>query len=264
MLRSINIYKILILVLTALLTLILFNQVVNRTALTTAQAATESLDCVTGANGIKGNGCRGTVKLKLGPGGVINSSTGYGLRVNKTNPGSGAALFAKNGTGGILTSAANAAIIGETNQNLAIYGAAFGGIGIYGSSINGTGIEGHSETGWAMDANGPTTQVIYEGGWIKALLRFSGGTINRCYNSQQTVPDHLPPCGFTLTRHAAGDYSIDFGFEVDNRYVSVTPEWAGGSLVSPVIYFDSTNVLHVQTYSAGTTKVESALMVIVY
>jgi hypothetical protein len=56
------------------------------------------------------------------------------------------------------------------------------------------------------------------------------GLIGECFNS--TLSSFLataPPCGFTWSKPGAGDYIIDFGFEVDDRFFSVTGTPFNGS-----------------------------------
>lgn len=359
MLRTINVYKLLTIIFTGVLTLILFNQVVSETLLlgNVALAAPDSVNCVQGKNGITGTGCGGTVTLKLGAGGVIKNSTGYGLQVNNTSTSnSSAGVYVKIGSGsglpvvggsalGIIGDSDNgiavgglsksndgvygfssnhvgveadsdtgiglegasntgAGIKGTSNNSDAIQGVSVngagvkgssnsgvgvkgigtgndgvdgkstGGYGVYGNSKNSTGVYGHSDnyygvrgqsnTDFAFYSDGDVAQQLGAGGWVKAMARFGGGGITRCYTGQSQLPNRTAPCGFTLTKNAAGDYSIDFKFQVNNRFVSVTPEWASNSAVIPVVSFPSLDVVRVQTYSSGTTPVDSAFFVMIY
>lgn len=256
------------------------------------QAAASAVDCIKGKNGIKGKGCGGTVTLQMGPGGVINATKGYGVQVATTSTATNSgAILAQAGPVTYSSpfaairaeSASDVAMIGLSNDGSGVYGhsstgsgaeghsdsgaGVFGNSGsdrgVYGSSTTGVGVEGQSDTGFAMHAIGPATQSLTYGGWVKALARFGGGTISRCYNSQLSVPDVTAPCAFTLGG-SGGNYTIDFGFKVSNRFVSVTPEWGGSSAVIPIISFPSDNVVRIQTYSGGTTLVDSAFMVVVY
>jgi hypothetical protein len=48
---------------------------------------------------------------------------------------------------------------------------------------------------------------------------FNTGRIVSCFNSTLTLPANTtPPCGFTATKFGTGDYSIDLGWKVDNRF----------------------------------------------
>jgi hypothetical protein len=51
---------------------------------------------------------------------------------------------------------------------------------------------------------------------------FNTGRIVSCFNSTLTLPANTtPPCGFTATKFGTGDYGIDLGWKVDNRFFSV-------------------------------------------
>jgi hypothetical protein len=59
-----------------------------------------------------------------------------------------------------------------------------------------------------------------------ALVDFSSGAIVRCQNN--ITGETTPPCGFSFTTFSAGDpttiaCNLNFGFAVDNEFVSVTP-----------------------------------------
>jgi hypothetical protein len=120
-----------------------------------------------------------------------------------------------NGRGvfGSAPGAAGVGVIGETT------GAT--GIGVAGKTLNGEG--------WAFAATGDASQDRAGGGWIKAAVVVNGTTapykIIHCFNS--TLPgsmSHTPPCGFNLIEENFGVYWIDFGFEVDDRFWSVSAQ----------------------------------------
>jgi len=51
---------------------------------------------------------------------------------------------------------------------------------------------------------------------------FNTGRIVSCFDSTRTSPANTtPPCGFTATKFGTGDYGIDLGWKVDNRFFSV-------------------------------------------
>jgi hypothetical protein len=82
-------------------------------------------------------------------------------------------------------------------------------------------------------ANGNTGQQRTSGGWVKAMVFYSGlsNGIAYCFNSTLAgAAATTPPCGFTPTRFGTGDYQIDFGFQVDDRFFSV----GGGGGVNTV------------------------------
>jgi len=118
--------------------------------------------------------------------------------------------------------------------------------GVNGESTGGFGVRGYSSTGFAMAADGDAAQSRDNGGWVKAMARVSGTTITRCYNSQATGGNiSTPPCGFTSTG-AAGNYTVDFGFQVDDRFLSVTPEYNSGTSVEAIVRnFPTSNSVYI-------------------
>jgi hypothetical protein len=89
-------------------------------------------------------------------------------------------------------------------------------IGVYGSDTGGYG--------FATDSH--VQQGRSAGGWVKAMAYIDfGGTIHRCFNSQIAGSTaSLVPCGITVTPDTFGGLHayVDFGFEIDDRFVQVT------------------------------------------
>jgi hypothetical protein len=105
-----------------------------------------------------------------------------------------------------------------------------GAVGIGTSSPNAMldvrGSSGNPGFGIAADNN--VWQARGAGGWVKAMAYVdpfaSGGiAVTRCYNTQAGgAAVSTPPCGITLSHQGQGDNVIDFGFEVDDRFISLT------------------------------------------
>jgi hypothetical protein len=133
------------------------------------------------------------------------------------------------------------------------------GWGVNGESTNGFGVRGYSYTGFAMAADGNAAQARDRGGWVKAMARVSGTDITRCYNSQASGASiSTPPCGFTSSGFA-GNYTVDFGFQVDDRFISITPEWGNTPPVTSQIWsFPTANQVYVWLSQ------NSAFFIIVY
>jgi hypothetical protein len=137
----------------------------------------------------------------------------------------GTGLVLKNGTGfvGIGTTTPVAKLHAETPQanTAAVYGKATGsgGVGVYGQSANGA----------AVYAEGNAVQPRDKGGFVKAMAYIdpflpADQYVVRCYNSQQAgSATSTAPCGIQVFRLGAGEYAIDFGFNVEERFFSVTP-----------------------------------------
>jgi hypothetical protein len=108
-------------------------------------------------------------------------------------------------------------VIGEANT-----GAATGVFGVSGSGA-GFGLYGRNLSGGrALYAEGNAGQDRGSGGIVKAMALINqNGTVGRCYNGVTNA--YSGGCGFSVGRPAAGYYDINFGFQVDDRFVSVTP-----------------------------------------
>jgi hypothetical protein len=79
-----------------------------------------------------------------------------------------------------------------------------------------------------LDSVGNASQPPTAGGWVKAMMLFSGpspGQFVYCYNSTLSgAAASTPPCGITQIYNNTGEYVIDFGFQVDNRFFSLTQQ----------------------------------------
>jgi len=169
------------------------------------------------------------------------------------------------GVAGFNTSNGGYGVYGSVSYGDAIHGDAAGGIGVYGNGFIGVYGNNNNGNGWGMSTNGVVNQSRSRGGWVKALVRMENGNITGCFNSQVISPavSEVPPCGFTLSG-SGGNYVVGFGYTVNDRFVSVTPLWASGGAVIPVVSFPMANQVRVQTYSGGTTLVDSAFFLIIY
>jgi hypothetical protein len=115
-----------------------------------------------------------------------------------------------------------------------------GGIGVYGSGGGGSsstgifgtgtiGVFGTGTYGFATDSN--VQQARAAGGWVKAMAYVQGNTppysITRCFNSTLAgAAATTPPCGFNLVEEQVGFFQIDFGFEIDDRFILATTDLA--------------------------------------
>ena len=109
-----------------------------------------------------------------------------------------------------------------------------GASGVYGQNSNagGYGVYGRNTAGgYGMGTDGPAFQTRTQGGWVKAMAYVKpvgaggtpGQTILRCFNSQLPASQaSTPPCGFTEGEPQTGTVTIDFGFEVDDRFPVAT------------------------------------------
>lgn len=174
---------------------------------------------------VTGNVGASTVTTTDLTGGVSSTMTGTGNSIAALQ-GSATATGAAGFTFGVIGQSAS-------DQGRGVFGSATGatGVGVIGESsgASGFGVIGKdlSGGGFAFSATGNAQQNRSGGGWVKALVFVSAGAppyhIARCYNSTLAgSAATTPPCGFSLNELVFGVYTIDFGFEVDDRFWSVT------------------------------------------
>jgi len=99
------------------------------------------------------------------------------------------------------------------------------GAGVYGSSVAGPGVYGTAPEGFGFATDSNVSQARTAGGWVKAMVLASGnsGKIVSCFNSTlKGAAATTSPCGFGMQKVATGDYIVNFGFEADDRFFSLT------------------------------------------
>jgi hypothetical protein len=213
--------------------------------------------------------------------GVSNDTDSAG--VSGHGDGGGYGLFATGGSRLFHT----AAIHGQSASGNAIEGFTTGdpasgvygqdnntnSYGVAGHSNNGVAVVGDSSNGWAMQALGNTTQARGRSGFVKAMAYVNPDTypsdpIRQCFNSQRArTLATSGNCGISLTTPATGQYRLDFGFQVSDRFVSVS----GGGFndhITTVLSKDTAptltnNQLLVRSYSVGTNNFETGIFYIV-
>lgn len=137
--------------------------------------------CINTANGITGGPvCQGDIKLQLTSGGVINSSSGFGLQANNTSSASGAAgLYGKEGTGSGIHLNAPEAVWGDANNGFGVAGTSNNNHGIYASSVNAYGVSASSTEGLTGVYGSSASQGlagIWGEGSGRGLFGVGGGT----------------------------------------------------------------------------------------
>jgi hypothetical protein len=79
-----------------------------------------------------------------------------------------------------------------------------------------------------LDSSGNAFQPPTANGMVKALLvydPYSGGSGSflQCFNSTLAgAAATTPPCGFSIIDKFTGDYILDLGFKIDNRFLAAT------------------------------------------
>ena len=192
------------------------------------------------ATSLWGGNARALTVSGSGSGNVgIGSPPGATTRL-LVNGGSAAILALASGTA--VTGVAATGVYGESStaslSAAGVYGKNFGsgGIGVTGEASSGTatGVFGTSAspTGFGMYArnnaggralfvDGPASQGLPFGGLVKAMIHVSGATVVRCFNG--VTGSSTAPCGFSVSNPDIGNYSINFGFTVSDRFTILQP-----------------------------------------
>ena len=180
------------------------------------------------------------------------------------------------------SSTAFAGVIGQSQNGYCLQGVSNGADGVNGTShtVNGSGVAGindapgglgvygHSSNGgfgFYTDSN--AAQARGMGGWVKAMAyvdSFAQGgiAITRCYNSQASgATVWTPPCGISIVHNGQGLNTLDFGFQVTDRFISLTSSSAvlpsGGETQD-----SAPNQVFVTTYNVVTHIFEDGIFTI--
>jgi hypothetical protein len=181
------------------------NAIVKRDSTGSFAAGTITVASVT-ATPATGIGIFSTSPDNHGIEGVTNRTGAFGV-VGENNSSSGAGVFGA-GPVGVEGTTSTASSYGVEGVNTAT-----GGIGIHGSAPNGDGFFTENNVQQSRTA----------GGWVKAMALVDQNGVGICFNSTLIgAPATVSPCGFAFHAWGAGDYTVDFGFEVDDRFVSAT------------------------------------------
>ncbi len=113
--------------------------------------------------------------------------------------------------------------------------------------------------------DGNIRQTINSGGTVKAMVQIDDDvtTINtqiieKCYNG--ITGASTGNCGFTVSSNIPGVYQVNFGFPVNNRFVSAIGKYNGGAgavyNIGVNYQFPSTNtsVIEIFTFASGNSE----------
>jgi hypothetical protein len=155
----------------------------------------------------------------------INTNTGYGV-LGQATGSAGQGVWGESFGTTNTTSAGPDGVHGIAHSQ---FGSGVAGINL---AKDGTGVFGSDPQGYSFSADSHAGQARTAGGWVKAMayVQPTGSGIIRCFSSQLTGSTaSTPPCGMTFTYNGPGDYFVDFGFEVDDRFAQVTLENASAA-----------------------------------
>jgi hypothetical protein len=199
--------------------------------------------------------------------GVSGSSSAVGVYGQSNGTVSG-----DNGVEGVTFAGPGSGVAGFNDSgqpgSIGVYGQGDTGVYSFGST---TGVYGHGNS-WGFTTDGNVQQARAAGGWVKAMVQVGeANTVNRCFNSTlQGAAATTPPCGFTISYSNVTGATLDFGFEVDDRFYSATlARCLCGTNLIPVLLATPSgtnpNQLTVGVYVTGTsTQIESDWYLIVY
>lgn len=121
-----------------------------------------------------------------------------------------------------------------------------------------------------LDVNGSIFQNRTGHGVVKAMaLIKDDNTVVRCFNSQATgAAITTPPCNITVTFETDGNYLIDFGFQVSDRYILLTPRTLTDGATAPVNVTATvagvTNVNQTRAYFRSSSGARSGFFIYVF
>jgi len=170
------------------------------------------------------------------------------------------------GVAGFADHGNSSGVLGVGKAGSGVAGVSTSGTGASGISTSGFGVFGHSDSNYAFVTDGPVQQNPNQGGWVKAMAFVvpGGGGIVRCFNSQLAASvASVPPCGFAYSRLSSGQTQIDFGFPVDNRFLSATVYYTYRSTIT-VIPMSSTSVQINTYYVSNDASEDEAYSLIVF
>jgi len=157
------------------------------------------------------------LSVDTGSGSAIIGTSSVGTGVYGTSSVSNSLTHA--GVWGVGTADGSIGVHGQTGMATA------NSVGVFGESASSLGFGVYARNGSggrALYVDGPASQGLPYGGLVKAMLQVDyAGTIIRCFNGTYGGTD--VPCGFSVGHPSEGDYFVNFGFQVDNRFPIVQP-----------------------------------------
>jgi hypothetical protein len=188
-----------------------------------------------------------------------NFALGFDGNENSTylnRPGGGTLHFREgNGNDQAIIAPGGAVGIGTSNPN---------------AQLDVRGSAGNSGFGVAADSS--AWQARGASGWVKAMAYVDpfaqgGIAVTRCYNTQMIGSAvNTPPCGMLINHVGQGDNVIDFGFQVDDRFVTLTP-----SVITTDSFCDdhicgslSANQVAVATLDNTGNPIDAAFVIMVF
>jgi hypothetical protein len=242
------------------------------------------------SHGVDGYTSHGTGVNGVSGGDTLNTAGVYGRAGNGTTFGGIAGVWgeADQHVGVFGSSTAYSGVLGESQNGYGVQAISNGADGVNGTShtINGSGVAGindaaggigvygHSSNGgFGVYTDSNAAQSRGMGGWAKAMVfvdpfTSNGTAITRCYNSQASgATVWTPPCGIGIVHDGQGEDTLDFGFQVSDRYIS-TASFSGsiGACVQDAHNFCPFSASQVHTFTNNYlgNKTDAAFWVIIF
>jgi hypothetical protein len=159
--------------------------------------------------------------LSLRPGAIISDTSSY-VELNRLRGGAWPILTSYKY--GVYAKAEGTSLL---TYYYGVYGSG-SSTGVYGRSDSGYGVYGYSATGTAIYGDGDVKQNRTGDGLVKAAVfancHSSGSIIHRSFNNVNSASITIGSGG------GAGQCTIDFGFDVSDRYVVASANTTGASL----------------------------------
>jgi hypothetical protein len=173
-------------------------------------------------------------------------------------------------------------VYGESNSSEGVFGVSTSGTGVSGNSTSWIGVYGESTSsngiglyarnasgGRALYTDGNAGQARASNGFVKAMVYINtDGTIRRCYNG--ITNSSIGNCGFTSTASTdpLGYYTVDFNFQVDDRFAAVSPVYDFSGVNIGTQFTMSGTTMSVKVFLTNVTFLQAALpnpfVIIVY
>lgn len=195
--------------------------------------------------------------------GISSSGAGVAGRSTSNSGVYGETAISSLTAGGVYgkgTGSGSIGVIGESNTDNAV--------GVFGVSTSSAGVAVYARNnsgGRAVFAEGNVAQALSSNGLVKAMIYVQqNGTILRCYNSQTN--SSAGNCGFTIPHPAVSIYDINFGFQIDNRFITTTvisnPDSGGCFGGGASVNVPAGNSVRIQTFC--NSSLDKPFMIFIY
>jgi hypothetical protein len=216
----------------------------------------------------------GSVNGVNGATAAVNVGIGTSTPLARLHVSGGTALF--DGNVGPGSQSPAKVVVRDTSIGTAVYGTtSTNGSGVFGENTgtSGYGVYGKSTAGFAMFADGNAGQALTMGGFVKAMAFIrptsaANPTIVRCYNG--VTGQSTGGCGFlTIGDDKADRITVDFGFLVNDRFVTMTPVTEGFQEQTMKSYIlqivgSQVEVVNFQTCGSNCGDGQVPFMIVIY